>query len=357
MIIRNRSARSRVKKAKIARGDISIENDEERKELKRYLSIIDDLQAKLFSPTKYPEALDDYSPSSDDIWGCLYEDYNYLWELYNYFDFDEYEKSRLWGLVNAHDWPEHLTREKLNELKGNIVSSYQSWVVWIHESDSSDRYLELVNSLHPSTLNSLLSIVPEFQSPKQIKEIQQIECLYDPESHSEHEITSFDEFVEFYPYEYQQFLKGQLAYHENVADIIRKHIEKKDKWPRAWMKNDKQIAKRLMQVRQFIPILNYITNHALHRTSTHNFPRYIRKDDDIKYLYIVAKINTGKIADNIGVSKDTVKRYIGAMKKVGFIKSLTNPYYAIGYWNKRNRVFFIKDTKRIREKLINFSIK
>lgn len=124
------------------------------------------------------------------------------------------------------------------------------------------------------------------------------------------------------------------------------------------MSKHKGITQNLDKKKLFIPILQYITDHAFYRKedTTKEFGYYVHENGG-KYLHVVTKVNTAKIADHIGASKDTVKKYIGAMKRVGFIKPLTYPYYALGYWSNShwNQIFFLKETQENKNKLINFS--
>jgi hypothetical protein len=322
-------------------------------QLKCYLSIIDDLHTKLFSPSKYPDITSEEKESL-----CS-------WEL----GFEEFEKSTFWGIANAPDWKERLSdidsegnvlkKDSLESLKNRIVESYTSWVDWMQYSEYQELYLPLVESLHPATINSLPKIIPEFQTPDQIRVFQELESVYDPQQHSKLGITDFKEFKEAEFSEYQKLVNYRSAYLRHLADLLDKEKDKIVHWPPAWIVNNVGIMKTLNEKKQFLPILKFLRDHALYRTenTATGFGKYIK--DGQEYAYIVTKINTNRIAESLNLSQDTVKLYVRAMKKAGFIRSLKNPYYAIGYWNSkyRSRIFFLTNTPENRQKLINFSIK
>jgi len=270
-----------------------------------------------------------------------------------------------WGIANSSDWRKQLDGDALEYLKGRIVSSYNNWFYWIQYGNYSDKYLELVASLHPATINSLPKIVPEFQSPNQIILNQDLEQAYDPVTYSNYGIIDFEEFKKYEPSRYQKLATDRRDYYLQMAELIQTHTPiikvEVDKWPREWMKKNKAIMKNLTTKRPLISILNYITDHALHRTGDVNTKRkpdsYIK--DGKEYRYIATKINTEKIADSIGVSKSTVKKYIQVLKEGDVIRPLsplTRTWYAIGYWNNRNRVFFLKDTPEYRKFLAKFHL-
>jgi len=325
------------------------------KELKQYLTIIDDLHGKLFNPAKYP----DISKTDQDV----------LTDIACQSGFEGYEKSKLWGLVDDPDCQKLIPKDTLESLNKRIAISYHTWVGWITYSDYFDRYQELVESLHPATQKLLPQIVPEYQSPEQIRVFRDLEAAYSPEHYSQYGTMDFSEFRELEWGQYQKLAKERRSYflkladqYAQFADLIREHapITNEKKWPPQWMLDHKGIMNNLNQKKLFIPILQYITDHAFLRTedTTKEFG-YYHRENGREYRHIVTYINKSKIAGELDVSPDTIKRYIGAMKKAGFIKSLTNPYYAIGYWGNPhwNRIFFLKKTPENKEKLINFSIR
>ena len=215
-------------------------------ELQMYLSIIDDLNGKLFNPAKYP----DISSHDKELISCFDE------------DFADFEKSELWGIANSPDWRKQLDDGVLESLKGRIVSSYNNWFLWAQYGNYSDKYLELVASLHPATINSLPKIVPEFQSPNQIILNQELEQAYDPDTYSELRIDNFEQFKELEPSRYQKLATDRRDYHLQMAELIQTHTPiikvEVDKWPREWMKQNKAIMKNLTTKRPLISILNYI---------------------------------------------------------------------------------------------------
>ncbi len=322
-------------------------------ELKQYLSIIDDLHGKLLNPAKYPDI-------SETDQGTL----SHIWLLNR---FDDFEKSKLWQIAEAPDWREHISEDQLQDLKKRIINIYQSWVNWVQYSSYADCYPELVESLHPATQKLLPKIVPDYQSPEQIRVFQDLETAYNLGQYSNHRAADFSEFREFEFAQYQRLAKDRRNYflqkadqYKQFAELIREHapITKEKKWPTQWMLNHKGITQNLNKKKLFIPILQCITDSAFHRTAdtTKEFGYYLHENRN-EYLHIVTKINTAKIADHIGASSDTVKKYIGAMKRAEFIKPLTNPYYALGYWGSphRNKIFFLKETRENKNKLVNFS--
>lgn len=315
------------------------------KELKQYLSIIDDLHGKLLSPDKYPDISETDQGTLASIW------------LLN--GFDDFEKSKLWQIAEAPDWREHISEDQLQDLKERIINSYQSWVDWIQFSVYANRYPELVESLHPATQKILPKIVPEYQSPEQFRVFQDLESAFDPQVHSKYNLTDFAEFREIEPGQYQRLAKERRNHYLHLADLIQEHapITKEPIWPKGWMQEHKGINQNLEKKKLFIPILQYLTDHAFNRTDNtiKSFGLY-RHENGKEYQYLVVKVNTERIADDVGASKDTVKKIIGAMKRDGFVLRLANTYYAIGYWGShRNRLFFIKNTKEIRDKLASFS--
>lgn len=329
------------------------EKNPDSNQLKCYLSIIDDLHTKLFSPAKYPDIT---SREEESLCSC---------EL----GFEEFEKSYLWGMVDAPDWKERLSdidsednvseEKALEFLKKRIVESYTSWVDWMQYSEYSDLFLRLVESLHPATINSLPKIIPEFQTPDQIRVFQELESVYDPQQHSKLGITDFKEFKEAEFPEYQKLVKDRLACLRHLVDLLDQEKDKIVHWPPSWIVNNVGIMKTLNEKKQFLPILKFLRDHALYRTESTATGLGKYKLDGQEHLYVVTKVNTNRIAESIKVSQATVKGYIRAMKNAGFIRSLTNPYYAIGYWNSkyRNRIFFLTNTPENRQKLINFSLK
>ena len=322
-------------------------------ELQRYLSIIDDLNGKLYNPAKYHATSDETSElldslrivlSYDQASGCS-------------------EKADLWQRAGDPEWREGFDERQWHYIEDEIISSYRYWMEWVQSSEYSDKYLELVASLHPATINSLPKIVPEFKSPDQIRLNQELEQAYDPDMYSELQIDDFELFKEVEPEQYQILARDRKDYHLQMADLIQTHtpIIKTEKWPRGWMMKNKAIRENLTTKRHLVPILNYITDHALHRTEDVNtkkkIDRYIK--DGKEYRYIATKINTEKIADSIGASKSTVKKYIQVLKNGDIIKPLapfTRSWYAIGYWNNRNRVFFLKNTPEFRQFLAEFHL-
>lgn len=176
----------------------------------------------------------------------------------------------------------------------------------------------------------------------------------------------FAEFREEEPGRYKKLARERRKYFQNLAekyarfaDLIREHapIPKEKKWPTRWMQGNKTLMENFKKKKAFFPILQYLTDHALHRIEdeTTKYGLYLHESGN-EYRYIVVKVNRVKIGDHIGASADTVKKIIGAMNREGFIKKLANTYYAIGYWGShRNRIFFLKNTKENREKLVHFS--
>ena len=123
------------------------------------------------------------------------------------------------------------------------------------------------------------------------------------------------------------------------------------------MQNNKALMENFKKKKHFFPILQFLTDHAFHRTHEKSiqYGLYCHENGN-EYRYVVVKVNKGRIADQVGTSADTVKKIIGAMNREGFIKQLANTYYAIGYWGaRRNKFFFLKDSEENREKLIRFS--
>ncbi len=305
--------------------------------LEQYLSIIDDLYGKLLNTAKYP----DISKTDEEE----------ILTIARWCDFDDFEKSKLWS---GDDIPEDTPQI----LKDRIINTYQSWGDWIQGSIYTDRYLEFVESLHPATLNSLPKIVPEFQTPGQIRVSIDLETAYDcaPEKYSKYGCLDIGQLKEVEPARYRKLLNDRIFYHKRMFDSLNKEKERVDVWPRSWMQ-EKAIQENLSQRKHLIPILNYITNHAFLRTDPHTKEYGSFYKDGKEVDYIVAKINRNKIADFLGVSPDTVSRYIRAMKNAGFIQPLKNPYYSLGYWNKYSRVFFLKSSIENRKKLRGFKLK
>ncbi|MCF6187190.1 MAG: hypothetical protein L3J49_06905, partial [Desulfobulbaceae bacterium] len=241
------------------------------KELKQYLSIIDDLHGKLLNPDKYP----DISETDQDV----------LTNIAYQSGFEDYEKSKLWGLVDNPDYQELIPKDTLESLNERIAISYHTWVNWITYSNYSDQYPKLVESLHPATQKLLPQIVPEYQSPEQVKVFQDLEAAYDPEQYSSYGTTDFLKFQEFEFAQYQRLAKDRRSHFLQLADqyirfaeLIREHapITKEKKWPTRWMQDHKGIMKNLNKKKLFIPILQYITDHAFHRTEeiTKKFGHY-----------------------------------------------------------------------------------
>ena len=344
-MIKRKSHRKKVKETALKRSAPKKDQKTEIDELRWYLSIIGDFRGKLFNNSKYPEI------SGDDSEVLA----SFLIDVENGPD-GEYEEE-LWKICNG-DSEKYVSEKQLDWMKKAIIESYRDWVDWIKDSEYKYDYPELLESLHPATLNSLPKIIPGYQSPDQIRVFQDLEKAYDPYVDSEFEIEDFKEFMENDPKNYQKLAKRQRDRHLRIADLIRKHIiENTEIWPRKWMLANRKIMKNLESKKYFIPILNFITEHAYHRTDSKTKEHGFYKKDDKEFLYIMTKINPKRIATSLGVSPDLVYRYIRVMKKAGFIKKLTNPYYAIGYWNNRIRVFFIKDTADNRKILAEFSLR
>lgn len=323
-------------------------------ELMRYLSIIYDFRGKLFSISKYPDISND--------------DEEYLSNFEKQYGVEDFEEYQLWIIAEYLDWRKELPESVLESLKKEIIANYNSWLNWIQHSVYFNLRLELIESLHQATLYTLPKIIPEYQSPDQIRVLQYLESKYDPVNYSECGTVNFEEFREMEPVQYQKFAKCWRDYHLKEADqhklaakLIGEHapIAKGKQWPTKWMLGNKGIMSNLDTKKPFLKILQYITDHALHRTEnkTKEFGYYQLGKQE--YRYIVTKVNSAKIGDKIGVSQDTVKLYIRAMKKADFIRSLTFPYYAIGYWNRThwNRIFFLKDTLENRKKLVELSLR
>ena len=93
--------------------------------------------------------------------------------------------------------------------------------------------------------------------------------------------------------------------------------------------------------------------------NTQKFDWYKKAGKDGKinsYPHIVVKFDATKMASDLVVSEPLVRKYMTAMVKNKFIKKMTRPYYAIGYWGNHGRNFFIKNTPEIRKKLAQFKI-
>lgn len=270
-------------------------------ELKQYLSIIDDLYGKLLNPAKYP--------------GISNTDKEKVLTIAAIHDYDDFEKSKLWPIAENPNWPDLLPEGKLQDLKEQVINIYQSWVTWTQYSVYADSYPELVASLRPATQKLLPRIVPSYQSPDQIRAFQYLEAAFNPEEHSNYGITDFAEFREAEPGQYQKLAKERYNHYQYLANIIQKHapITKEPIWPNGWMQDHKGIIQNLEKKKLFIPILQYLTDHAFNRTdeSTKSFGLY-RHEKGKEYKYLVVKATTGEIADDIGASKDTVKKIIGA---------------------------------------------
>jgi len=367
MVERKRAIKGQFKKATKIRKELPVEDSQK---LKQYLSTIDDLNSKLFNDKKYPDIDPDSYPLIDESgneWG--------LWES---IDWDPSLRANFWQWTTQENWisvdnkvlEKNEKLQRLEEFEISIIIHYELWQNWIQHSEFSNQYLPLVESLHPATRALLANIVPSYQSPEEISVLETLERFYDPAKHSQHGNSTFKEFQEYERGRYQEFARSVRKHYSDkanelfeMAELIRKYapITKEKKWPAKWMLNHKGIMGNLEKKKLFIPILQYITDHALFRGDS--IPKKdigsYHHEDGKEYQYVLTKINKNKIAEELEVSPDTIKRYVGAMKRNGFIKPVVNPYYAIGYWNQthKSKVYFLKNTPDNKRKLINFSIK
>jgi len=170
----------------------------------------------------------------------------------------------------------------------------------------------------------------------------------------------------------QEFLNIQDERRKLFLGNYEDELRPLDRWPRKWMANNKQIRSNLDQKKNtlFVPVMNYLCKRHYDSKKSQRVTTKINSggydvNGTIRDYVILRRLDTKRVADDLGTSRVTVHRYLKEMVHWGILKDLgkygpNSPrVLAIGYFQPFDvglvkPIWFLKNSKKMKQALREF---